>query len=370
MAFRDPRSCLLDFFQTGRNLGRRPPSLSLRNVQRDIRNVKTSIENIGDRIEGAIGAATRGEFLPGQLLSITNEFRCPPTPYANYFSQFRPPKLKFLFFATLELYSDFQDAFGGTTWSNGEMWWFIKQSNRPNVSYEWEEVNKYNFRTKVLRRATLEPIQMQMYDDLRDVSHSFWNTFIRLSNPITNLGLSEDVDREDKGMEWTVDEITNDTGIIRSANGTLDPPLSQTYSAGTGALPGINQRKTILKKIQIHHVLNWGRQIVTYTFSNPRITEIRLDELTWEDSAPNMVDVTFEYDAFDIAFPNAFTEEDTTSNKIPPAFPLLPQYDETPIKAVNEGFNAFNNTVNRAVDSAAKTLNNTIGTTIPGVKPG
>lgn len=106
MAFFDPRSCLRDFLTTGRNIGQRPPSFSLRNVQRDINSVSTRIENIKDRVEGAIGAAARGDFLPGQLLSITNEFRCPPTAYANLFAQQRPPKQKFMFFTSFELHAD------------------------------------------------------------------------------------------------------------------------------------------------------------------------------------------------------------------------------------------------------------------------
>jgi len=370
----DPRTCLADFVQTGRNFGRRPPSLSLRNVQRDIRSARTTIENIGTRIEGAIGAATRGEFLPGQLLSVGNELRCPPTAYANYFSQHRPPKFKFMFFASLELNQDFIQAFG-QPWGEGEVWWFIKQSGRPNVTYEYEDVNMYNFRQKVLRRATLEPISIQMYDDMQDVSHSFWNTFLRIQNPVTNI-LTQSVLLEENGMNWYAENATkNDLQVIRSANGeqsdtpptmanparanvdslTADeinalppeerrrqadiffseprivptgdsPPIvTLQNSASTGVLPGNGDKgippfKQIIKSIKLHHIIDWGQKMVVYDFVNPRINEIRLDELTWESSEPSVIDVTFEYDTFQIYYPVGVDETSAENPKTPPAY--------------------------------------------------
>lgn len=388
----DPRSCQANFFQTGRNFGRRPPSLSLRNVQRDIRAVKTSIQNIGTRIEGAIGAAGRGEFLPGQLLSVGNELRCPPTPYANFFSQHRPPKFKFMFFASLELHPSFIEAFGGQSWSEGEVWWFIKQSGRPNITYDYEEVNMYNFRQKVLRRATLEPISIQMYDDMQDASHSFWNTYIRIQNPVTNIR-ALDTDIEEDGMGWgdVKTASRNNLKTIRSTNGEvtdilpvdknpdglfsnislesllnlakINPPAaarieerqeygptgdpapieSLRYSASTGVLPsnsqnagGIPQARQLIKSIKIYHVIDWGQKVVVYDYINPRINEIRLDELNWESSDPSVIDVTFEYDTFHIYFPVGVNEETVQTPKIPPAYGINVNSDEVSLGSIGK----------------------------------
>jgi hypothetical protein len=354
-SFRDPRSCLRDFLQTGRNLGKRPPSFSLRNVQRDIRAVKTRIDNIGDRVEGAIGALGRGEFLPGQLLSITNEFRCPPSAYANFFSQHQQPKFKFMFFAGLTLNSDFVDAFGGKNFSGGEIFWFIKQSGRPNVTYEYEEANMYNFRQKVLRRATLEPIQIQMYDDLKDASHGFWNTFIRIQNPVTNIFSAGGKLVEQNGMSWDIEESLTNLDVIRSVDheqpGTTSSAINN--SAGTAVLPGSNQEKQIIQSIQLYHLVDWGRKIIVYNFVNPRINEIRLDELSWDSSDPNIIDVTFEYDAFNIFFPRGFSEDEINKWQ-PGAYPININSDETPFGALNKGIKSFNNVVGKGIDTAKK----------------
>lgn len=362
MAFADPRSCLREFLQTGRNLGKRSPSFSLRDVSRDIRNISTKFNNIGDRIEGAIGAASRGEFLPGQVLSVTNEFRCPPTQYANYFSQHRQPKFKFMFFVSVELNPDFVNAFGGK-WSDGEMWWFIKQSSRPGVTYEYEDVNMYNFRQKILRRATFEPIQMQMYDDLYDVSHSFWTTYLRIQSPVTghisDLSLGDTTDYlEESGMSWLDPKISTATGStleqIRSNRGERSRRTTVLRnSASTAVLPGGNQHKQIIKSIKIYHVIDWGRKMVVYNYVNPRINEVKLDELTWESSDPNVIDVTFDFDTFQMLFPNDVTE-DVINNNLPPIYPINLNTTETPFGVSSKGLDKIQD----LKDSTTKTLTN------------
>lgn len=365
MAFADPRSCLNNFLTSGRNLGKRVPSLSLHDVSRDIRNISTKFSNIGDRIEGAIGAASRGEFLPGQVLSVTNEFRCPPTAYADYFAQHRQPKFKFMFFVSMELNSDFIHAFGDK-WPEGEMWWFIKQSSRPSVTYDYEEVNMYNFHQKVLKRATFDTMSMQMYDDLYDASHSFWTTYLRIQSPVTgqvatfSVGDTTDF-LEESGMNWYDPKLSTAQGStldqIRSNKGELARKTSVLRnSASTGALPGGNQHKQIIKTIKVYHIIDWGRKYVVYNFINPRLTEIKLDELNWETSDPNVIDISFDYDTFQMIYPNGVTE-DLINNNLPPVYPINLNTTETPLNIISKGLDV----VQDLKDSAAEAISNVFG---------
>lgn len=352
MAFADPRSCLRNFLQTGRNIGKRPPSFSLRNVQRDIRAAQTSIENIGDRVEGFIGAAARGDFLPGQLLSVTNEFRCPPTDFAQYFSQYDQPKFRFMFFASLELNPAFQTAFGGAQWPAGEVAWFIKQSGRPNVSYEYEETNRYNFRQKALRRAILEPVQIQLYDDLRDASHSFWTTFIRIQSPVTNLRI-DPAFIENAGMNWAnAEQYQQNLGQIRSELAEQPAQAQLANSASTGVLPGEQPNAQIIKSIKVYHLIDWGRKYIVYEYVNPRINEIQMDELSWENSDPNVIDVTFEYDTFYVHFPQGVTEDEINKH-MPPVYPININTDEVPFVG---GDGASSDPNNRSVNRFPETF--------------
>ena len=142
----DPRSCIKNFTTTGTNLGGRTPSFRTRDVRRDVNNAQIRLENIKDRVEGGIDAFKRGDILTGQFTSGLNELRCPPTPYASFFAQYQPPKFPFMFATRFFLHPDFDTLFGGDqSFPDGHPQWFVKQATRPNINYEYEEVNMYNF---------------------------------------------------------------------------------------------------------------------------------------------------------------------------------------------------------------------------------
>jgi len=332
----DPRSCLKSFTTTGTNIGGRSPSFRTRDVRRDYENFQTTLENIGDRIEGGVNAAKRGDFLAGQFSSGLNELRCPPTPYASYFAQLQPPKFPFMFATKFTLYPDFTDLFGGTHFVDGNPHWFVKQSTRPNMTYEYEEVNMYNYRTRVLRRSEFQPVTMTMYDDLKDATGSWWNTYIRLMSPITNIAEQPIQFTEEAGMNWNtqnIDALTLDNLRVGSGSvSTADPtnaginPLGLDYSAGTGVLPSDSDlgNVTILKSIQMMHILEFGKKMVVYTYRNPKITEIRFNELDWEQSGPSTVEATFQYDSFEISYKGDFSDESVASLDLPATYPIKP----------------------------------------------
>ena len=326
----DPRNCLKNFTTTGTNLGGRSPSFRVRDLRRDRDNIQQTIENIGDRIEGGVDAFKREDFLAGQFTSALNELRCPPTPYASFFSQLQPPKFPFMFATKFELYPDFNDIFGGAEYSGGAPYWFVKQATRPSINYEYEEVNMYNYRTRVLKRSEFPQATITMYDDLKDATGSWWNTYIRLMSPITNI--VEDAyasEYEQSGMDWNENELQSlltedlrtpdgNTGGINTTHPALD------YAAGTGVLPSSLDTGNIqiLKAIQMMHIIEYGKKAVIYTYRNPKFTEIRFNELDWEQSGPSTVEGTFVYDAFEISYKGNFTEESVVSLDLPPAYPI------------------------------------------------
>lgn len=229
----------------------------------------------------------------------------------------------------------------------------------------------YNFRQKILRRATLEPIQMNMYDDLTDSSAGFWNTFIKIQNPVTNLTSKTAINIEDTGMNWNeFKDLQRNPGHIRRTEGDVaDPDLS--YAASTGILPGQSNAQAgsstigsgnnqIIKRITVYHLIDWGRKYVAYEYVNPRIEEITLDDLTWESSDPNVIDITFSYDSFHIHMPTGVSEEFIRKHATT-LYPISPNLDETPIPFVNTGIDAFNTGINSAVEAATEQASN-----IPG----
>jgi hypothetical protein len=334
----DPRSCWKSFTTTGTNIGGRSPSFRTRDVRRDYNNVKQTLGNIGDRIEGGVNAAKRGDFLAGQFTSGLNELRCPPTPYASFFAEFQPPKFPFMFATKFNLNPDFAELFGGAQFPDGNPHWFVKQASRPNINYEYEEVNMYNFRTRVLKRSEFQPVNMTMYDDLKDATGSWWNTYIRLMSPITNIAEKTPAEHEEAGMDWdvgTIDSLIQTNlrrgdGDVTKATGTSTgtTPIGVDYSAGTGVLPSNPFTGAgnidILQSIQIIHILEFGKKMVLYTYRNPKFTEIKFNDLDWEQNGPSVLDTTFHYDSFEISYKGNFSEESVTSIDMPPAYPIKP----------------------------------------------
>jgi len=319
----DPRDCLQKFVTTGTNRGSRLPTFRVRDLQRTVNNVVQVGENIGDRIEGGINALGRGDILSGQFLSAFDELRCPPTPYADYFGQFMPPKYPFLFFVSVKVRPDFKDVFNPHT--NGEMHWFVKQIDRPNVKYEYEDINMYNFRTKALKNIMYEPITMTLYDDMKDAGHTFWNTYLRLTSPIAVGDRFKNLDLlREQGMDWDVTKLQNNQ-VEKPPGGYAVRLSSDRGSGSSGVLPGTGEFNSYtdhpIVQITAHHILDWGRKYIAYNYYHPKISDIKMDELDFDKSGPQQITITFSYDQLDMSYPQKLSEDFISAN-LPPMYPI------------------------------------------------
>ncbi len=95
------------------------------------------------------------------------------------------PKYKFLFVVQFE----FDPAFGGVLSKNFgiDPAFVVQTTTRPSVEFEYEDVNMYNFRTKVARKAMYQPITMKFYDDDGNNAFQLYTTYLKLLSPIANL---------------------------------------------------------------------------------------------------------------------------------------------------------------------------------------
>lgn len=319
----DPRDCLSKFVTTGTNRGSRLPSFRVQDLTRTVNNVVQVGENIGDRIEGGINALGRGDILSGQFLSVFDELRCPPTPYADYFAHYMPPKYPFLFFVTVKVRPDFAGVFNPHT--NGEMHWFIKQIDRPNIRYEYEDLNMYNFRTKTLKHIMYEPITMTLYDDMKDAGHTFWNTYLRLTSPISANDFKILEAAKEQGMHWDITNRGQPKLGVENGSGGYEVNVNSIGSASSGVLPTDNFFNTLtdhpIVQITAHHILDWGRKYVAYNYYHPKITDIKMDDLDFDKSGPQQITITFSYDQLDMTYPQKLSEDFIASN-LPPIYPI------------------------------------------------
>lgn len=204
------------------------------------------------------------------------------------------PKLKFLFkvefIFTQEAIRQFPQL--GSSTSN-DFTFMIKTVDRPKVDFDWEEdVNMYNFRTKVLKKIHHRELTMSLMDDTGNRVFNLFRTLMMLYQPITRRQLSRDgtTDRPDANLHGN--GMAFSTGLGAGSN-------SDTSHRGVINSSVGNAIETIRVK-QIFNDpsarLNNTVKEVTFDFINARLVSFDLDDLSHETSDPNVLTVQFDYD--------------------------------------------------------------------------
>lgn len=140
---------------------------------------------------------------------------------------------------------------------------YVHRCDKPRVRINHQDVNYYNFRTRVQTSVTYDPLSMSFLDEIGDTVNQFFTNYMkeRAGTASGNYGIH--------------------TGFGPSSS---SKPYKNGYSAG--------------KKIIIEQIFMGGTKTNRFTFINPRIESFDFDELNMEDSNGNMVNIVFSYDAF------------------------------------------------------------------------
>lgn len=204
---------------------------------------------------------------------------CQASPYAMDLIA-RAPKSKFLFVVQFT----FSDPYIEMSNRIKNFAFVVKQSDRPTVQFEYDDINLYNFKTKVIRKSTYNPISMRFYDDITNEVMHFYNAYLRAMSPVANMTREQIEQFDDSGMNF--DQLNQ--------HAALGTP-THNYSASTGPL--LNNAKSVLREITLYHVFDGGRLMNSYHFFNPKILELQLDELSMAETGDgNEVSLQFSYD--------------------------------------------------------------------------
>lgn len=208
-------------------------------------------------------------------------------------SQFRP-KLKFMFYVDFMLKPEFSEL-ANEFWARN-MSFNAKTVDRPKLSFEFEDINQYNFKTKVVKGSKYEDVSITFYDDSSNSVIDFFRFVLSLFHPITRRSntMSSDLSTgslsmlEGHGMSFSGDTFdTSDLshrGVVNTDNGQIFQVIkvTQTYIVPSGDL---NARQ------------------ISYLYVNPTISSIELNELSAEDSS-NTCEVTLKFSFDAIVIPN------------------------------------------------------------------
>lgn len=327
-------------------------------------------------------AAQRGTVISSSKPDITQEKTNVSYSSASYAAVLAGgtnwrPKLKFLFkvefFFTQEAKELLSTITGATMneLDNNEFTFMIKTVDRPKVDFEYEDdVNMYNFRTKVLKKIRHRELTITFMDDTGNRVIKFFDNMMLLHSPITRRAKNR-IDQYGKPEPYTLNEPgsgmvfssgpqvaesgdLSHRGVINSPVGTaIESIRVKQMFTDLSAVPGENLKQ------------------VCFDFINPRIVSFDLDDLSHETSEVNLLTMQFDYDWMEI-MDNTITEQ---SQNTPVFAGVAPGINETPFdispsKNSSQTSPGGNNTFSRLNKNAGEPLNTVIINRSQDVSPG
>ena len=291
----------------------------------DVKNGRFKMNDIPNRIQdfqNLEGIASKIFRKPrvGTSSEDYQKFACRPSPYAVDLVD-RAPKQNFLFVVEIKLAPEYEASLASnlvqnalpndisrnltdnTTTASGrrvmsdnvatQLAFLVKSTTRPSITYEYEDVNYYNYRTKAIRKATFNPINMRFIDDQLNSAIAFYALYTKAMSPVTNTDPKDSKRRAEQEALGSFyygsrlsDDLTN-SGIFSESTASIGPLT--------------NNRKTLIEEISIYQFGKNANTITAFTMINPKITNFSPSDTTMEDSGVGQeISFDFEYDYFHI----------------------------------------------------------------------
>lgn len=169
--------------------------------------------------------------------------------------------------------------------------YLCRRFTRPTVNVEYEDINMYNFHTKVAKKVTYEPVTMRLYDDNKNSSMVFLEKYLKSRSPVARVTNNQQDLYENRGMDFTPYEGTKDQqGKI------IQEGLFTNNSASLSGL--VNENRSILRRIDVYHVFNYGTRANKYSFLNPKIMQFDISDFDMDEGVePASIEIQLAYDS-------------------------------------------------------------------------
>jgi hypothetical protein len=255
-----------------------------------IRNVVRGNMSPRDAIRGGVDSLLGGAFTDafGGVEAIGGGV-WQSSKYAGDFIENWAPKNKFLFKVRFVFNTPFDSGMGSEAM---EFYYAVKAVDKPKVSYEYDEVNMYNFRTKVLRTMRYDALNITFHDDISNKVLNFFDYYRRCMSPLADF-----MAHAEGGSPLMEGGGMNFADFKKGG-----PRTGQPYTASTGHLP--NNQYNILKQIELIQIFAHGADFNKFVFVNPKITNFDFDDLDHDVSDGNQMTASFEYDGLYVSYAN------------------------------------------------------------------
>jgi len=152
----------------------------------------------------------------------------------------------------------------------GPWQFYVKSATKPKVKMVHQDVNYYNFRSKVLTQVTFDPMTIVLWDEIGNSVNKFFATYL---STVSGQGSGN----------W---------GTEKSFDSKNSSSSSKSYrNQGFG--------DPVLATVIIEQVFANGTKSNRFIFKNARIESMDLDDLTMDSSEMNSLAITFNYDAIE-----------------------------------------------------------------------
>lgn len=203
------------------------------------------------------------------------------------------PKLKFLFkvefIFTQAAKDEYKKIFGSA--SSNDFTFMIKSVDRPKIDFEYEEdVNMYNFRTKVLKKIRHRDLTIVFMDDTGNRVFNFFRFLMMINSPIT---------RGQTNRDNTLDKPTSANMPVLGSGMAFGGTSDIAHRAVVNSTFGNTIETIRVKQIFVDPSpggLQTASKMVTFDFMNPRIMSFDMDELSHESNDVSLLTMVFDYD--------------------------------------------------------------------------
>lgn len=246
-------------------------------------------------LPGPISALSAAAFLQQQAMDEPIDISdpgCGISAYARDLIQYAP-KHNFMFMVKFVFQSDYENLGVQEHAKNQKseeikFHYLCKSFTRPSVNIDYEDVNMYNFHTKVAKRVTYDPVNVKLYDDIQNSSMVFLEKYLKIRSPVARHNSNVGNLYELYGMDYG--------GVEAAEDGQAALPGS---SASMGGL--INENRSVLKQVEVYHIFAYGRRVNKYTYINPKIMQFNISDFDMEDTGEAAsIDIQMAYDSMHI----------------------------------------------------------------------
>lgn len=265
---------------------------------------RTATQAFGNAVEqfgaGKLNTALQNQFGKGDN-AVVNRTGQDGTWYSTSYahslanSQFRP-KLKFLFRVEFLFKPEVLAQFNAQSaaWLRN-FTFMIKSVDRPKIDFEYEDINQYNFNTKVLRKIKHRELTVTFMDDVGNNVHEFFRFMMMVHSPITRRSIGGSFDiaaayahySAGSGMEFSKDILGANTDYAH--RGVINTDIGNVIQA-------IKITQMFMQPGKTRQDLDTNAKEVAFFFINPRMVSFDLDDVSHEVSDPNLFTMQFDYD--------------------------------------------------------------------------